>query len=171
MTETHEKIETSGWDLSQGPIQVMSIQADYSTMQGVWEFNLKDGRQLVRITADYVTLAKGYEPDPTTRELWESIRVSLAAERDARRGWTLETAVAVLNDRGHRGCKKWRIQEYAGGVQEVLGQTMYDRLERFEAIAIADRYQRDRAKAINQKNQGTEPWDKSWDGVDPRMRP
>jgi hypothetical protein len=59
---------------------------------------------------------------------------------------TLEQAVIVLNDRRHHGHSCWYI---SGGTPKecfVLGRDQYEFFEPFEAMAIAEKYARQRGK-------------------------
>jgi hypothetical protein len=55
---------------------------------------------------------------------------------------TLAEAVAVLNERRHRDCGKWCIV-IEGDCRTIQGEDRYDDLDEFEAIAIAEKYQRE----------------------------
>lgn len=57
----------------------------------------------------------------------------------ARKDMSIEEAVAVLNERRHNGFAKWL--HVADDV--VRGEGQYEYLSQFEAIAVAEKYQRE----------------------------
>lgn len=51
---------------------------------------------------------------------------------------TLERAVEILNGRRHRGYDQWYAR-----LGHAAGRDAYDNLRRFEAIAVAEKYERE----------------------------
>lgn len=62
---------------------------------------------------------------------------------------TIERAVEILNERKHRDFSKWYVYHVVPGTTRATPQDCHDpynMLDEFEAIAIAEKYEREASK-------------------------
>lgn len=72
------------WLTGPAPTAVMRHTWSLIDDEESWTFALDSGSTLVEITADHISYAEGYDPDPMTRQLWESFQRGLVAKREAK---------------------------------------------------------------------------------------